>query len=187
MWLQALGTISKKNHKYYLSPNGEEVAKELLTNGLFPETLKEKPTAIVEPIPPPAKELSHLDLQNMLEELGKIEGYRVEREFPINKERLDVAWFGRVREKPDMAFEIQRAGNFYSALVKLKEAWDKWGCLSILITTEEYLEDARRWLGRAFHEMERDARIVLWNEIIEWYEAARKRKEIKERLKIDPA
>ncbi|MEM3564664.1 MAG: hypothetical protein QXR19_15640 [Candidatus Jordarchaeaceae archaeon] len=104
----------------------------------------------------------------------------------MNRERLDVVWFRRIRERPDLAFEIQKGGNFYSALIKLKEAWDKWGCLSVLVTTQEYLEEAKRWLGKAFHEMEKDARIALWSEIAEWYEAAKKRREVKERLKIDP-
>ncbi|RLI41434.1 hypothetical protein DRO64_07535, partial [Candidatus Bathyarchaeota archaeon] len=64
------------------------------------------------------------------------------------------------------------------------EAWDKWGCLSVLVTDERQLENAKRWLGRAFHEMEKDARLVLWSDIKEWYEAAKKRKEIRERLRL---
>jgi len=127
---------------------------------------------------------SHTEIMEMLLELGKIEGYRVEKEFRVNRERLDVVWMRKMRERPDIAFEVQKRGDFYAALVKLKEAWDKWGCTSVLVTDERQLQSAKRWLGRAFHEMEKDARLVLWSDIKEWYEASKKRKEIKERLRL---
>jgi len=136
-------------------------------------------------LPPPSPRMpSHTEIMEMLLELGKIEGYRVEKEFRVNRERLDVVWMRKMRERPDVAFEVQKRGDFYAALVKLKEAWDKWGCISVLVTDERQLENAKRWLGRAFHEMEKDARLVLWSDIKEWYEASKKRKEIKERLRL---
>jgi hypothetical protein len=192
MWLQTLGYIDRRQGKYLLTSAGEKMARNLLSCGLLPESFREETTIVAERAPEPAiaKPLeglpSHSEMQNMLVELGTLEDYRAEKEFAVNSERLDVVWFRRIREKPDLAFEIQKGGNFYSALVKLKEAWDKWGCLSVLVTNQEYLEEAKRWLGRAFHEMEKDARIALWSEIAEWYEASKRRKEVKERLKIDP-
>jgi len=190
MWLQALGCIEGRRGKYALTSTGVEIARELLSSGLQPEP-PGRATLVAGGVPEPAivrplEAPSHSELQNMLVGLGELEGYRAEKEFRINRERLDVVWFKGIREMSDLAFEIQKGGNLYSALVKLKEAWNRWGCLSVLVTTQEYLEDAERWLGSAFHEMERDARIALWSEIAEWYEAARKRKEVKERLEIDP-
>ena len=129
---------------------------------------------------------SHGEIQSMLLDLGRLEGYLVDKEVPLDGERVDVTWRRKGRRRPDVVFEVQRGGNFYGALVKLKEAWDVWGCLVVLVTTEEYLERARRWLGRAFHDMEEDARIVLWYRIEEWYEAAKKRAEVKEEVRIDP-
>jgi len=153
MWLQALGCVKKKQRKYLLTSTGLEMA-ENLRSGLPPEPLKEKSITVTvktpkpTPVTPSEEALSHLKLQNMLAELGRLEGYRAEREFAVNSERLDVVWFRRVRERPDLAFEIQIRGDLYSALVKLKEAWDRWGCVSVLVTTKEYLEAAKRWLER---------------------------------------
>lgn len=145
-----------------------------------------KAAAPPEPQRRPAEGMpSHAELQSMLLILGGLEGYRAEKEFKINGERLDAVWMRRLSTRPDVAFELQMAGNIYSALVKLKEAWDKWGCISVLVTTEEWMDDARRLLGRAFHEMEKDARLALWTDIRDWHEAAKKRKEVKEKLRIE--
>jgi len=127
---------------------------------------------------------SHKEIQNMAFGLGELEGYIVDKEVPVDRERLDVTWRRKVRVKPDFAFEVQKGGDFNAALMKLKEAWDLWGCTSILITTDEYIENAKRWLGRAFHEMEKDARIVHWQKIKEWHELMEKRKRIMNEIGI---
>ncbi|MHA1632423.1 MAG: hypothetical protein ACTSXC_06410, partial [Candidatus Freyarchaeota archaeon] len=83
MWLQALGCIEKKQRKYLLTSTGQEIAENLLRSGLLPEPLKEKPITVTvkvsEPTVTPSEEVpSHLKLQNMLAELGRLEGYRAE-------------------------------------------------------------------------------------------------------------
>lgn len=110
---------------------------------------------------------SHREIRDMIHRVGELEGFEAQKEFPIDRERLDGIWKRRGRVKPDVSFEVQKGGDFYGALVKLKEAWDKWGCVSVLVTTEEYIEEAKRWLGRAFHEMEKDARVIHWSKIKE--------------------
>jgi len=144
------------------------------------------PTIMVKPQPPPSaiKELTHPKICNMIIRLGELEDYIVEGEVPVNGERLDVTWRRKLRKFPDIAFEVQLKGNLFQALTKLKEAWDLWRCISILVTTGEYEEDAKRWLPKAFHEMDEDARIVRWETISQWLEAAEKRKRIKDELKI---
>jgi len=127
---------------------------------------------------------SHKELRNMILKVGELEGFESEKEYPLNRERLDAIWKRKGRVKPDVTFEIQKGGDFYGALVKLKEAWDKWACISVLITTQEYIEEAKRWLGRAFHEMEKDARVVHWEKIREWLGALERRKNIRDEIRI---
>jgi predicted RNA-binding protein len=143
------------------------------------EEEEERPGEISKPSIP-----SHRELRDMILRVGELEGFEAQKEFPIDRERLDCIWKRRGRVKPDVSFEVQKGGDFYGALVKLKEAWDKWGCVSVLVTTEEYIEEAKRWLGRAFHEMEKDARVVHWTKIKEWLEALEIRRRIRDEIRI---
>ncbi|HID16901.1 TPA: hypothetical protein EYP26_01255 [Candidatus Bathyarchaeota archaeon] len=68
--------------------------------------------------------------------------------------------------------------------MKLKEAWDRWRCISILVTSQEYEGEAKRWLGSAFHEMERNARVVRWEKIKRWLDLMEERKRIKDEIGI---
>ena len=156
-----------------------EVSEEELESMRAPFTFEVPEEELMTPGIP-----SHKELRNMILKVGELEGFESQKEFPIDRERLDGIWKRRGRVKPDVAFEVQKGGDFYSALVKLKEAWDRWGCISVLITTEEYIEEAKRWLGRAFHEMEKDARVVHWSKIKEWFNTLEIRKKIRDEIRI---
>jgi len=135
--------------------------------------------------PIPIQEMpSHKEMQEMLLRLGKFEEYYVDKEISLDGERLDVTWKQRIRRQPDLAFEVHKSGNIYSAMVKLKEAWDLWGCKAVLVTTEEHEEAAKRWFRQAFHEMEKDSRVIRWEKISQWLALMEERKNIKDELRI---
>lgn len=188
-WLSALGAVVKIGSRYTLSQIGLRKVEEMRLRGLKPEPLiKRVETETFERMVETRAKYegmpAHADLQNALLELGRLEGYEVAKEYPIDDERLDVAWWRRGRKKPDIVFEIQRAGNFYAALTKLKEAWDLWECRVALVTSEEYLREAARWLKSAFHEMENYSRIVLWKEVMKWMEASKIRDQMRKKLSL---
>jgi predicted RNA-binding protein len=157
-----------------LKPRGGVTVKSSVTSPPVPSITPLEPGVV-----PP-----HTEIRDMVLQLGELEDYIAEKEVPIDKERIDVTWRRKIRKIPDVVFEVQRKGDFYGALVKLKEAWDIWGCISVLITTQEYEEEAKRWLSSAFHEMERDARVVRWERIKRWFEIARERRQIRDEIKI---
>ncbi len=187
-WLMVLGMVKKTHRGYVLTELGYRKMEEMAKMGLkltpltdTIEAVEEKPKTIAKYEAMP----SHNEIQQALLELGNLEGYEVAKEYPIDDERLDVAWWRKVRKRPDIIFEVQRAGDLYAALTKLKEAWDLWECRVVLVTSKEYIQDAERWLKRAFHEMEKYSRIILWSEVEEWLQAARVRNQMKKKLGLD--
>jgi len=115
---------------------------------------------------PPTAVPKHNEIRDMILEIGRIEGKIAEVEYPIDNLRLDVAWKTITTGNPKWAFEVQMAGNFYEAFTKLKHAWDKWNSKPFLVTTDQYIAQARSLLEGSFHEMKDDARIVNWERIV---------------------
>ncbi|MEM2128026.1 MAG: hypothetical protein QXH67_07390 [Candidatus Bathyarchaeia archaeon] len=126
----------------------------------------------------------HNEVRDMIYEIGRFEGRIPEREYPIDNLRLDVVWKTIPSGNPRWVFEVQMAGNFYEALTKLKHAWDKWNSKPYLVTTGEYIEQARWLLEGSYHEMREDARIVDWEKIVKLYKLLREAYEIRSELRL---
>jgi len=134
--------------------------------------------------PPPPPEPDHDHIIEMLSEIGRLKQLVVEKEYPIDNLRLDVAWKKVAKGNPHAAFEVQIGGNFFEALTKLKHAWDIWRSVPILITTDEYADRARQLVEGSFHEIRRHLRIVDFKEIKELYDTWRKIDEVENRITL---
>jgi hypothetical protein len=99
--------------------------------------LKEVRWEIREERPSYRTTLSHRDYQEMIKEIGKLQGFIAEMEYPMEGEKLDVVWRRVVGSVPTYVFEIQIGGDVYHALGKLKHAWDLWNSNIFLITDKE--------------------------------------------------
>jgi predicted RNA-binding protein len=126
----------------------------------------------------------HDELKEKILELGKIEGYIVEKEymFPDINERLDAVWRRVAASVPTYVFEIQIGGNLHQALAKLKHAYDIWNSNIFLITTKDNLEKAQKLLSGSFHEIKNHIRILTVEKINEVYELQIKDNELKKEL-----
>ena len=92
-------------------------------------------------------ETSHVEIQNMLIEIGEILGFHAEKEF----EYYDVVW--RINSKsPRLShvFEVQHKGNLDSAFAKLKKAYETGRSKPFLILASE--RDTNRALRSISHE-----------------------------------
>jgi hypothetical protein len=143
-------------------------------------TLEEKR----EPTLPAVEEPDHDKIIEMLNEIGRLKRLVVEKEYPIDNLRLDMAWKKVVKGNPHAAFEVQIGGNFFEALTKLKHAWDIWRSIPVLITTDEYADKARQLIEGSFHEIRNQLKIVDFKEIKELYDAWRKIDEIENRITL---
>jgi len=81
-----------------------------------------------------------------------------------------------------LTLEIQIGGNFYQALTKLKHAWDMWSSIPVLVTTEEYEEEARQLLEGSFHEIRDIIRIINWKKIQRLFELEKEMAGLKDEI-----
>lgn len=148
-----------------LNPVKEEAAMALFkkTDSLwgtkFTETIgkigkpkiKEKPKSL------------HEELKEKIKEIGEMEGFISEKEYPMDGQRLDVVWRapGVVKGVPKYVFEIEIAGGLYRALAKLKHAFDLWAFPKLfLIAQDKDRGKVMNLLSGTFHEIRDKVKIV---------------------------
>jgi hypothetical protein len=107
--------------------------------------------------------LSHLDIQEMLLEIGQILGFYAEMEF----EFYDVVWReSRHSGRLSHVFEVQSKGNIDSAFAKLKRAFDAQRSKPFLIlASERDTNRAVKSLTREFRELQEVLTILSFVEL----------------------
>lgn len=121
----------------------------------------------------------HNRIKEMLYEIGKIEGRISEKEYPLDSERLDVAWRKVDRGVPSFAFEVQIGGDIYHALAKLKHAFDLWNSELYIMIRNEDKPKVEELLSGTFHEIKGRVNIVSIEKIEKLYELQIKHKNLK--------
>jgi hypothetical protein len=101
---------------------------------------------------PVERQLSHVEIQKLLIEIGEYLGFYAAAEF----EYFDVIW-RETRNSPRIShvFEVQSKGNIDSAFAKLKRAYQSQRSKPFLILdSERDLNRARQSLGREFQDID---------------------------------
>ena len=130
--------INRNRGFWTITEKGRETVRAETSSYTLTKETKEPPT--------------HLDIQELLVEIGIILGYHAEIEF----EYYDVVW----REKPNSPrishiYEVQSKGNIDSAFAKLKRAYQSQRTKPFLVvSTERDLNRARQSLAREFQDIE---------------------------------
>jgi hypothetical protein len=86
---------------------------------------------------------THRDLQELVAEIGKLQYYHTELEYPIDlkdeHKSLDVVWKREITGAPTFAFEIELSTGLEKAIVRLKFAYKRWNSRPrIIIPTEDF-------------------------------------------------
>ncbi|HWS56383.1 MAG TPA: hypothetical protein VN228_19755 [Pyrinomonadaceae bacterium] len=111
--------------------------------------------------------LTHLDVQQMLVEIGRVLGLHAETEFDF----YDVVWReGDASPRLSHVFEVQHKGNVDAALAKLKRAYDAQRSKPFLVVASERdTNRAERQLSLArtgpFHEIGRVTTILSFEQL----------------------
>jgi len=103
---------------------------------------------------------THEDIKNLLLEIGKLQGYIANPEFPMEVERLDVVWRRLPESVPTYVFEVQIGGDLYHALGKLKHAHDIWNSRIFLVASADALGAVNQLLSGTFHEIKPVLRFI---------------------------
>ncbi len=103
---------------------------------------------------------THNDIKNLLLEIGKLQGYIADTEFPMETERLDAVWRRLPESVPTYVFEVQVGGDLYHALGKLKHAFDIWNSRIFLVALANDLGNVNKLLSGTFHEIKSILRFI---------------------------
>ena len=113
--------------------------------------------------------LSHEELQEKLIEVGKLQNYIVEKEYPFDRGRLDVVWRRVINSVPTYVFEVQVGGDVYHALAKLKHAFDLWNSHIFIVASEKDLSKVNSLLSGTFHEINKRVKFIEFEKVEELY------------------
>lgn len=132
------------------------------------------------------REINHNDVKAQLAEVGRIQGFLAEEEYPIDGNRLDVVWRRVERSVPTYAFEVQVSGDIYHALAKLKRAHDLWNSRIFLAGN---LRDRARFeelVAGTFHEIRDRARFIELGVVADLFARKTEYKAIEKELGLFP-
>jgi len=132
----------------------------------------------------PISKLTHKELQEMFKEIGLLQRFIAETEYPMENERLDVVWRRVEKSVPTYVFEVQVGGDVYHALGKLKHAWDIWNSNLFLITEKKQIVEVQKLLGGTFHEIKDKIHTINVEEAKELYQSKNKVKELEKKFGI---
>ena len=117
----------------------------------------------------PEETFSHKELQQKLIQIGKLQKYLAEGEYPFDIGRLDVVWRRIERSVPTYVFEIQIGGDIYHALAKLKHAFDLWNSNIYIVIDEKHRSKCEELLSGTFHEITNIVKIININQVSDLY------------------
>jgi hypothetical protein len=102
----------------------------------------------------------HSQIIDWLLEIGRLQNYLCQKEYPMGKARLDAVWRRVQRSVPNFVFEVQVGGNLYQALAKLKHASDIWNSNIYLVLLDAGKKQLDELLSGTFHEIQDKLRII---------------------------
>lgn len=127
-----------------------------------------------------AREVSHVEAQQMLVEIGQMLGRFAESEF----EHYDVVWRDSASSpRLSHVFEVQVAGSVDSALTRLKHAYDTQRTRPFLVIADERsAQFADRRLTVSFHEIGEVVTVIGVGELKRLYDSLKRQSSLLEKL-----
>ncbi len=128
----------------------------------------------------------HELIKHHLAEIGRIQGFVAEKEYPIDGNRLDVVWRRVERSVPTYAFEVQISGDIYHALAKLKRAYELWNSRIFLAGSLQERAKFEELTAGTFHEIGTRVRYLNLQSVSELYKQKSDYKNLETHLGLFP-
>lgn len=103
---------------------------------------------------------SHKEIKQKLIEIGRLQNYIAEEEYPFDLGRLDVVWRRVERSVPTYVFEVNVKGDLYHDLSKLKHAFDLWSSRIFIVASDTDEAKVRHLLSGSFHEIVKHLKFI---------------------------
>jgi len=109
----------------------------------YPLLIKEKQVAYNITQEGTKKIISHRDLQEQIAEIGKLQFYYTELEYPVElpgeRKNLDVVWKREIDGVPTFTFEVEFSGMLEKAIERLRFAYQKWNSRPRIVVPEKFI------------------------------------------------
>lgn len=112
---------------------------------------------------------THDEVKEILAQIGKLQNYIAEKEYPFDIGRLDVVWRRVEQSVPTYVFEVQVGGDVYHALAKLKHAFDLWNSHIFIVASRKDHNKANSLLSGTFHEINNRIKFIELERVEELY------------------
>jgi len=113
--------------------------------------------------------VSHREIKQKLIEIGKLQNYIAEGEYPFDLGRIDVVWRRVEKSVPTYVFEIYVKGDLYHDLSKLKHAFDLWNSHIFVVASDTDEAKVNHLLSGSFHEIAVHLKFIDLEKIKELY------------------
>ena len=132
---------------------------------------------------------SHNEVKLKLVEIGKIQGFCADSEYPIKigsqTSRLDAVWRRLAYSVPTYVFEVQVGGDVEHALGKLKHAFALRNSHIFIVATETEHEKVENLLSGTFHEIDNRLKFVELEKVAELYDRKKAYFDLEKELGIE--
>ena len=132
--------------------------------------------------------ISHRELQEQIAEIGKIQFYYTELEYPIElpneKKNLDVVWKREISGVPTFVFEVELSGMIERAIERLKFAYLKFNSRPRIIVPEDIMPKVHNILSAGEKKFREDIRIYEPLQIEQLFEQKRQLKTLEQNLAL---
>lgn len=128
---------------------------------------------------------THDDTKKILVQIGKLQGFVAESEYPCDGGRLDVVWRKLDRSVPTRVFEVHVGGDIYHALGKLKHAFDLWNSHIFIVASEAERNKLENLLAGTFHEIGSRIKFIELKQVEELYKRKKAYRDFERELGID--
>lgn len=164
--------------------SGFQLPNESISNWLISELQSIQPVEYIQKLADPDRVRvaetdipylpSHNEVKLKLVEIGNIQGFIADSEYPIKigskTSRLDAVWRRLAYSVPTYVFEVQVGGDVEHALGKLKHAFDLWNSHIFIVANESDHEKVENLLSGTFHEIDNRLKFVELEKVAELYD-----------------
>jgi hypothetical protein len=131
---------------------------------------------------------SHKELALAIAEIGKLQFYYTEFEYPIDlpseRRNLDVVWKREADGVPTLAFEIELSGMFERAIERLKFAYKKWNSRPRIVIPGESAPKVHNIVNSADRDFRNEIRIYEPTQILDLLGQKRNLKQLEQTLNL---
>lgn len=132
--------------------------------------------------------LSHRNLQEMIAEIGKLQFYHAQLEYPVElpgeKKNLDVVWKREISGVPTFAFEVELSRGVEKAIARLKFAYIQWNSRPRIVLPKRLFKTANNAVSTEDREFSQGLKMYEPSQMIDLLKRKRKLKKVEQNLEI---